>query len=44
MHGMQITSYNANLHFFIDEFIINVIIQHTKSLSMCFFCFKSENK
>ena len=36
MYNMQITSYNANLSFFMDEFIIYVIIQHTKSLSMCF--------
>ena len=36
MYDMQITSYNANLSFFMDEFITYVIIQHTKSLSMCF--------
>ena len=36
MYDMQITSYDANLSFFMDEFIIYVIIQHTKSLSMCF--------
>ena len=36
MYDMQITSYNANLSFFMDEFIIYVIIQHTKLLSMCF--------
>ena len=33
---MQITSYDANLSFFKDEFIIYVIIQHTKSLLMYF--------
>ena len=36
MYDMQITSYNANLSFFMDEFIIYVIIQHTKLLLMCF--------
>ena len=36
MYGMQIISYDANLSFFIDEFIIYVIIQDTKTLSMCF--------
>ena len=34
MYDMQITSYDANLSFFMDEFIIYVIIQHTKLLSM----------
>ena len=33
---MQIISYDANFSFFIDEFIIYMIIQHTKLLSMCF--------
>ena len=42
MYDMQITSYDANLSFFMDKFIIYVIIQHTKPLSMCF-CFKFEN-
>ena len=37
MHDMQIATYDANLSFFINEFIIYVIIQHTKPLSMCFF-------
>ena len=36
MYDMQITSYDANLYFFMDEFKIYVIIQHTKPLSMCF--------
>ena len=36
MYDMQITSYDANLFFFWDEFIIYVIIQPTKSLSTCF--------
>ena len=36
IYDMQITSYDANLSFFMDEFIIYVIIQRTKSLSMCF--------
>ena len=36
MYDMQITSYYGNFSFFMDEFIINVIIQHTKSLLMCF--------
>ena len=36
MYDMQITSYDANLSFFMDEFIIYVIIQHTKLLLMCF--------
>ena len=44
MYNMQITSYDANLSFFINEFIIYVIIQHSKQLSMCFFyLFKFEN-
>ena len=39
MYDMQITLYDTNLSFFffLDEFIIYMIIQHTKSLSMCFF-------
>ena len=36
MYDMQITLYDGNFSFFKYEFIINVIIQHTKSLSMCF--------
>ena len=32
MYDMQITSYDVNLSFFMDEFIIYVIIQQTKSL------------
>ena len=36
MYDMQITSYDANLSFFMNEFIIYVITQHTESLSMCF--------
>ena len=36
MYDMQITLYDANLSFFMDKFIIHVIIQRTKSLSMCF--------
>ena len=36
MYNMQTAPYNANLSFFMDEFIIYVIIQHTNSLSMCF--------
>ena len=36
MYNMQTTSYNANLSFFMDELLIYMIIQHTKSLSMCF--------
>ena len=36
MYDMKITSYNRNLCFFMDKFTIYVIIQHTKSLSMCF--------
>ena len=36
MYDMQITSYDANLSSFTDEFIIYVIIQHTNPLSMCF--------
>ena len=35
IYDMQITSYDANL-IFLDEFIIYVIIQHIKSLSMYF--------
>ena len=42
MYDTQITLYDVNLSFFMDKFIIYVIIQHTKQLSMCF-CFKSEN-
>ena len=34
--------YDANLSFFMDEFIIYVIIQNTKSVSV-FFCFNYEN-
>ena len=37
IYETQITSYDANLSFFMDEFIIYVIIQHTKPLSTCFF-------
>ena len=41
---MQITLYDANLCYFMDEFIIYVIIQHTKSLSIfIYFLFKSKN-
>ena len=36
IYDMQITSYDANLSFFKNEFIIYVIIQHTKLLSMYF--------
>ena len=36
MYDMQIISYDTNLSFFIDEFIIYMIIQHTKPLSMYF--------
>ena len=36
MYDMQITSYDANLSFYMDEFIIYMIIQHTKLLSMYF--------
>ena len=36
MYDMQIISYDANVSFFMDEFIIYVIIQHTNPLSMCF--------
>ena len=36
IYDMQIISYDANFSFFIDEFIIYVIIQYTKLLSMCF--------
>ena len=36
MYDLQITSYDANLSFFIDEFKIYVIVQHTKSLLMRF--------
>ena len=36
MYDMQITLYDATLSFLRDEFIIYVIIQHTKPLSMCF--------
>ena len=40
MYDMQITLYDANLSFiylfFMNEFIFYMIIQHTKSLSMCF--------
>ena len=35
MYNMKITSYDANLSFFMDEFIIYVIIEHTKLLLMC---------
>ena len=37
MYDMQITLYDANLCYFMDEFIIYVIIQHTKSLSIFIF-------
>ena len=36
MYDLQIVSYDANLYFLMDKFTIYVIIQHTKSLSMCF--------
>ena len=36
MYDMQITSYDANLSFLMDEFKIYVIIQYTKSLLMHF--------
>ena len=32
MYDIQITSYDANLSFFMDEFIIYVIIQSIKAL------------
>ena len=36
MYDMQITLYDANLSFFMDKFIIYVIIQHTKSYMLHF--------
>ena len=36
MYDMQITSYDANLSFLMDKFIIYVIIQYAKPLLLCF--------
>ena len=36
MYDMQIASYDANFCFYMDKFTIYVVIQHTKSLSICF--------